>query len=156
VAVSVSSTPENDRTSPAKSHHGGFALMEEIVRDQLRAMRRGNLDAAKAIRRPTYLRWMLTQLPHDRPKGHTYFLQMEVPIDNPPVKIGFSARPSERIETFGCGSPYPLRFLGSFPNALLPEKTLHQRYRHLRLRGEWFTPDTELESLLDAVRAIQC
>jgi len=71
----------------------------------------------------------------------TYFIQ---PATGGPIKIGRTTwgRLAARVKDLQCASPYRLRVLlvveGNF------ETALHNRFRHLRLSGEWFEPAEEL------------
>lgn len=131
-----------------------MSVLEEMIVGQLsRYQSRLVGFANKAATRPRYTTWLCNQM-RGRETGFTYFVRMEAPIENPPVKIGFSVNPCTRLSDFACGSPYPLTLVATFPACLLPEKLLHERYSHLRMRGEWFSPDTELADLIDSVQRV--
>lgn len=60
------------------------------------------------------------------------------------IKIGTTIRLSERLKAITKDAGEPLRILavvdGSFPE----EKSLHDRFSHLRAFGEWFEPGDDL------------
>lgn len=85
----------------------------------------------------------------------TYFMRMDAPLANRPIKIGCSASPVGRRMTILTGSPWEITVLGTFPHRLLPEITLHNYFGWRRLRGEWFRNGGELKQLAAAVARIE-
>lgn len=73
--------------------------------------------------------------------GHVYFI---VAGDANAVKIGFSRNPGARFTNLSTGSPVPLVFYGSIPANRNTETALHQKFKHLRMDGEWFRGTPEL------------
>lgn len=74
-------------------------------------------------------------------KTYLYFIQ----IGFGSVKVGVSSNPESRLKTLQTGCSKPLRLLVSIPfdsrkEAFALEKQLHEKYDHLRCRGEWFRP----------------
>lgn len=76
---------------------------------------------------------------------YVYFIQQVTRRDNPPIKIGLSKNPDERLRHLQTGNPLELKLCMSLPyetekEALLMERCLHRvggkRFR--RLKGEWF------------------
>lgn len=59
--------------------------------------------------------------------------------ENGPVKIGWSRQPLRRLKNMQTASVEPMRLLGTADGELKTEKELHRQYKHLQLRGEWFT-----------------
>lgn len=55
-----------------------------------------------------------------------------------PVKIGVSNNPQARLKAFDTHSPVPLRLIRVVDGNRHTERQLHERYRSLWLRGEWF------------------
>jgi hypothetical protein len=80
-----------------------------------------------------------------------YFLQMQTPDGEGPIKIGFSRHPGARAEHFRFGSPYPLVLLAETPGARDEEREYHERFAHARLGGEWFKPVPELVAEVDGI-----
>jgi hypothetical protein len=74
---------------------------------------------------------------------HVYFIQ--VGIDGP-IKIGKTkGTVQERLSALQTASPYELRIVGIVERARDSlERELHERFSHLRMRGEWFRPGLEL------------
>jgi hypothetical protein len=73
-------------------------------------------------------------------------------VQDHPIKIGFSRRDVQmrRLQQLNRGFPYELHVLATIKVAgLSDERAWHERFAHLRLRGEWFKRD---ESLLKAIR----
>ena len=68
------------------------------------------------------------------------------------VKIGFVTgnSASGRFAELQVGSSVPLRLLGTLPGGRDKERELHQRFKHARVRGEWFKPSRELLMLCTA------
>lgn len=91
--------------------------------------------------------------PERRPSTYTYFIWMENPHYLPgPIKIGCASDPVARLAQLQTASPYPLSLIGYVPGGEKLERELHQKYAHLRLRGEWFDCTVELEQeLIDMV-----
>lgn len=58
-----------------------------------------------------------------------------------PVKIGHCKDAWRRRENLQIGSPFPLYLRGTLPGGAAEEKILHDKFRHLRVRGEWFDLD---------------
>jgi len=68
-----------------------------------------------------------------------YFIQMG---SNGPIKIGQANKPNRRLAELQTASPYKLYLLTTTRD--YQEKRLHGRFAHLRLEGEWFTPESDL------------
>jgi hypothetical protein len=68
-----------------------------------------------------------------------------------PIKIGVATSARVRLSTLQTGSSEKLKLLLSAPTSEeLNEQTLHSKFRHLRLEGEWFKPE---QDLLDFIRS---
>jgi hypothetical protein len=67
------------------------------------------------------------------------------------IKIGVANQASRRFVSLQADSPDPLRLLGimTCENHGALEFTLHLRFAHLRVRGEWFRPDPELLAFIE-------
>ena len=59
-------------------------------------------------------------------------------------KIGYSQRPNERLSGIQTGNPLKLHIYGTIKGDVRTEKSLHKRFAHLRLQGEWFKYDSEI------------
>jgi hypothetical protein len=77
-----------------------------------------------------------------------YFIQDE----GGDIKIGFSEEnPHRRLRTFRTGNPRELTLLVTIPGGAAEEKALHERFKDLRGRGEWFKPDPRLLGFIEAL-----
>ena len=67
------------------------------------------------------------------------------------IKIGKSFDPPGRFASLQTGSPRHLTLLGVIQfSDTLTEATIHERFAHLRVRGEWFTPGSDLLEFITA------
>jgi Meiotically up-regulated gene 113 len=60
------------------------------------------------------------------------------------IKIGRTAHLGARLRALATASAVPLELLAVVPGGRQLEARLHRRWRHLRLRGEWFRADEAL------------
>src|SRR5258706_1201450 len=60
-------------------------------------------------------------------------------------KIGIANDVEARLAQLSTGNPYPLEVvvIYAFDNAEIVERSIHQRYKEIRQRGEWFNLDYE-------------
>lgn len=72
-----------------------------------------------------------------------------------PIKIGKARDVQRRVDEIKAGNPYELRVLAVMPGGRAEERELHERFAHLRLRGEWFRPAAELRDFVKQVRESQ-
>jgi hypothetical protein len=79
-------------------------------------------------------------------QSQVYFLREE---EDGPIKIGYADNVIRRMYRLQQGNPSVLRVIATMPGANEQEKVLHRRFRHLRVRGEWFRAD---EGLLEYIR----
>lgn len=72
-----------------------------------------------------------------------YFIQVG---EMGPIKIGFAHKKTvwTRMTELQTGNPEKLNMLFFMPGTMEQEKQLHQQFKHLRIRGEWFRPAPEL------------
>ena len=90
-------------------------------------IRRG--DLGEPIRQPT--------------QGWVYFIGIRAQPTY--VKIGWTSVSAEaRADDLQTGIPYELEVLGVLPGSQRDERQLHRRFEVARVRGEWFTPTTEI------------
>jgi hypothetical protein len=79
-------------------------------------------------------------------QGSVYFVQAG---EGGPIKIGWTGGdPKARMRDLQTGNPYPLSMLGHVPGSGADEAELHDRFRHLRMVGEWFKPAPEIVAFL--------
>ena len=86
-----------------------------------------------------------------RDHPHVYFLR---PVGEPgPVKIGWSALPTERLKTYQAWSPVLLELVARTRGGESLERRFHAKFRHLHMHGEWFRADPELTDTIAQVAA---
>lgn len=82
--------------------------------------------------------------------GFVYFIRA---VDSGRVKIGFTiGNPWDRLDALQTGNHEPLRLHASIQGSPKKERALHERFHHIRERGEWFVPTPELVAYMDGVR----
>lgn len=72
------------------------------------------------------------------------------------IKVGFSDDPKRRLQQLQTGQPDRLEMILVIRGGMELERTLHIRWRHLNVGGEWFKPHRELLSYIDGALAVQC
>jgi hypothetical protein len=87
--------------------------------------------------------------PAEPKRGVIYFIQS---VDGGPIKIGFSTKLKQRFEQIQRTSPTELRVLASIPGEMKFELHLHEKFKHARVRSEWFEPSDDLLSYIAEVR----
>lgn len=65
-----------------------------------------------------------------------YFIRA---VKGGPVKIGRAANLRQRFVDLQRMNPFPLRVIGHLHGYSELENKIHERYKHLRLHGEWFS-----------------
>lgn len=70
-----------------------------------------------------------------------YFLTTE---KQESIKIGFSNDPYKRLATLQTSHPDKLYYLRILEGDISIEKNLHNKFKHLRINGEWFLYDQEI------------
>lgn len=67
-----------------------------------------------------------------------------------PVKIGVSADVGKRHSNISCGSPVPVFWLTHlWEGDVQLERALHNKFRHLWIKGEWFNPGKDLMAFVE-------
>lgn len=65
------------------------------------------------------------------------------------IKIGWTAGPPKmRLDMLQTGCPAPLRILAAIPGTEAKEQAIHDKFAHIRQRGEWFEATTELRDYI--------
>lgn len=72
-----------------------------------------------------------------------------------PIKIGLSDNVCKRIEELQTGNPVELLLIAAIgpmsrKKAEQLEKSLHKKFRHKRIRGEWFKQNINLAGIKEA------
>lgn len=74
-----------------------------------------------------------------------YFIQAG---DDGPIKIGVAHDPEWRLQDLQIGSHQKLRLIGTVEGDKQLERAFHERLAHLRIRGEWFKPTSEIREVM--------
>jgi hypothetical protein len=89
----------------------------------------------------------IRSLPNAKPQQwKTYFI-----ASGDFIKIGKSTNVDARFDSLRTSSAHRLILLAVTD---IPEKTLHQRFAHLRVRGEWFDGTDELMTFIKTCEGI--
>lgn len=70
-----------------------------------------------------------------------------------PVKIGRSEDPAQRLTDLQTSHAQELQLLRVLETAFEAEPIFHERFAHLRIRGEWFEFDPEMLSFVPSLPA---
>jgi hypothetical protein len=81
--------------------------------------------------------------------GWIYFI---VAAESGIVKIGWAKDPAKRLLQLQTANHLTLSVFGTTRGTVKQEQALHRRFRHLRIRGEWFKIDEELTAFLSTVQ----
>ncbi len=69
-----------------------------------------------------------------------------------PIKIGLTQSGKSRFGALQTALPYDLQILGCYPiEGPAAEKMIHNKFNHLRLRGEWFERAPELMEFIQGL-----
>ena len=90
---------------------------------------------------------------HRKPRrADVYFIRSDSPTGE--IKIGRSVYPQGRVKNLQTAHPFPLEIVGLIPEGGEElEQELHERFAHLRLRGEWFRPGADLWAYIESLEA---
>ena len=78
--------------------------------------------------------------------GFVYFIEA---TGTPFVKIGYTSDIKDRLKKLQTASPYELRALVCMRADLVEEQRLHERFKSVRVRGEWFERCPEIEAEIE-------
>lgn len=70
------------------------------------------------------------------------------------IKIGFSTDAESRVASLQTAHFEPLSLLATTAGTQRGERFLHYRFRHLRVRGEWFRAGPELIAYIDELNGV--
>lgn len=82
--------------------------------------------------------------------SYVYFIQA---VDGGPIKIGYGADVTARLNGLQTGSPVTLRIIGICEGDRELEQKLHKELAAHHVRGEWFRPVPEVRDAMIRVRA---
>lgn len=114
-----------------------FASREQAAAELAKAIADGMVGLRAEMRKRDRAREAALVAASER----VYFIQGE---GGGPIKIGRAAEPYQRLSDLQTAHHETLRLLATAPLNVTAEKDLHRRFRHLRLRGEWFKAAPEL------------
>lgn len=89
--------------------------------------------------------WGFTYTKPDKLKANSYVYFLHA---GEFIKIGFSAKPHERISTLQTGSPHKLQLVLVIEGGKEKESELHGRFNKWRYHGEWFYYSDEIKSFV--------
>ena len=69
-------------------------------------------------------------------------------------KIGFTNNVFKRIRSIQTGCPFPLEIFCVIHGSMETEKKLHEKYKDLRLNGEWFKYQNPLKNSIEKVESV--
>ena len=64
------------------------------------------------------------------------------------IKIGWARDPKKRIDKFRTGCPFAIELIGVVRGGEDDERAIHDAFRPLRARGEWFRAEPHLLALV--------
>lgn len=80
--------------------------------------------------------------------GYIYFIRCD--SDPVAIKIGWSRTyPTARLASLQGACPHPLSLAGFIRGHFDDERSLHQHFGNSRLHHEWFSPTSDLVSLIE-------
>ena len=136
-------TPEQKEAYLAKERVRQRARRE---RPEVKAQQAAYSQEYRAKSPPAYLatrQRYIASLKDGRPQ--IYFVQAA----SGPIKIGFVKKAMvHRLKDLQVGNHEVLTLIGWKLGTVSEERALHVRFRHLRIRGEWFRPAPELLALV--------
>lgn len=85
-------------------------------------------------------------LPNYRITGRIYFIE-----GGDLIKIGYARSPKTRLKDLQIASSIKLRLIAAMPGSYPLETHLHDRFKKLHQRGEWFRADIRLRRFIQEV-----
>jgi|MTBAKSStandDraft_1061840.scaffolds.fasta_scaffold08437_2 uncharacterized protein YozE (UPF0346 family) len=83
-------------------------------------------------------------------EGTIYFVKSEKTHE---IKIGFTSGPVEkRLRSLQTAHPSELHLLATIPGTSDHERSLHQKFANIRLKGEWFEPHPDLLAFISVIK----
>lgn len=64
------------------------------------------------------------------------------------IKIGYTNDISSRLKALQVGSPIELKMIGLIDGDMEYELFIHNKFNHLKIRGEWFKYTKEIENFI--------
>lgn len=121
-----------------------------LLTDEERAAMERERSEAQARRRAEAEKRQQEEEAAKRAASRVYFIRQDMPDGL--VKIGFTRRPVEkRLAELQKHHACVLVVAAVAPGLMSEERHLHDRFSHLRVSGEWFRPDEELNAYIRLV-----
>lgn len=73
---------------------------------------------------------------------------------NDRIKIGCAKNVASRLRDLQTSAPYPLRLLAVAPGGRKEESAFHERFKRLRVQGEWFSVSRGLLSFIATLQEV--
>lgn len=77
-------------------------------------------------------------------QGFVYFL-----TDGEAIKIGFAKNPAKRLADLQIAQSFELVMIATFSAPKYQERIVHNMFKHLHIRGEWFRIDSAITDYID-------
>lgn len=77
--------------------------------------------------------------------GFVYFIKAGTEF----VKIGYTKEVKGRLSSITVSSPLPISLIGVIEGGVKKEKEIQRKFKHFRVRGEWFDLSSELKEFID-------
>lgn len=104
-------------------------IADELKKQQTAENRKAGIEKAK-----------ITRYKNKYP-GFVYFIQGE---NGGAIKIGYTKNIESRLHTLQTSYPDALKVLCLIPGSTKIETNYHDKFKDIRLNGEWFKPDKEI------------
>ena len=127
------------------------SLLHEIA-DEFEAPRETEITEDDKRKARKALRKVLSRSGPDPRRNEVYFIRSGT---GGPIKIGFSTYTPTRLRNLQMTSGQDLTLLATIPGDLHREHELHRRFRHLRIHGEWFRPESDLLGFIAEIASKQ-
>lgn len=80
--------------------------------------------------------------------SRVYFIEM-----NEFIKIGFTTNLDRRMEDLAHGHPYEINLIHHIEGSFNTESDLHRKFKHLHVRGEWFSKAPDLLQYIEELKS---
>jgi hypothetical protein len=136
-----------------KRTDGRFSAAKRVNGRRIWGYGRTPEEAAKNLQEKLGLGFIGMKMP-EYDFGDVYFVQPEGQPDAN-IKIGFTTQSvAGRLGNLQCGSHERLSVLHHLPAQRRHEADLHERFKHLRVTGEWFRPEPELLRFIEVMKQL--
>ena len=68
------------------------------------------------------------------------------------IKIGVSLNVPKRLKRVEAWTPFEIKMLGNINGGYPLEKQIHRKFKHLRVKGEWFKSDDHLLKFIEEIK----